>query len=100
MPRWQEITAKAVHHGLYACVTLQPIFGLMMVSFSKGSPVAFTVIPLKIVQNDLINEIGHVAHMVNAFIITGLVTLHILAALYHHLVLKDNVLKRMLPGRA
>ncbi|MEQ8328785.1 MAG: cytochrome b [Parvibaculum sp.] len=100
MPRWQEITAKAVHHGLYACVTLQPIFGLMMVSFSKGSPVAFTVIPLKIVQNDLINEIGHVAHMVNAFIITGLVALHILAALYHHLVLKDNVLKRMLPGKA
>jgi len=28
------------------------------------------------------------------------VTLHILAALYHHLVLKDNVLKRMLPGGA
>ncbi len=89
-----------MHHGLYACVTLQPIFGLMMVSFSKGSPVAFTVIPLKIVQNDLINEIGHVAHMVNAFIITGLVALHILAALYHHLVLKDNVLKRMLPVRS
>ncbi len=50
-------------------------------------------------QNDLINEIGHVAHMVNAFIITGLVALHILAALYHHLVLKDNVLKRMLPAK-
>lgn len=97
MPRWQLIAAKATHHSLFALVTLQPLFGLMMVSFSKGAPVAFGVIPLKIVQNDLINEIGHVAHMVNAFIIAALVTLHILGALYHHVIVRDNVLKRMLP---
>lgn len=97
MPRWQEIAAKATHHGLYACVTLQPIFGLLMVATSKGEPVAYGVIPLKIAQNDTINEIGHVLHGVNGFIIAGLVGLHILAVLYHQIVLKDNLVKRMLP---
>jgi cytochrome b561 len=97
MPRWQEIAAKAVHHSLYASVTLQPVFGLMMVMFSKREPVAFGVIPLKIVQNDTINAIGHTLHGINAWILTALVSVHILAALYHHFILKDNVLKRMLP---
>ena len=97
MPRWQEIAAKATHHGLYACVTLQPVFGLLMVTTSKGEPVAYGVIPLKIVQNDTINEIGHVLHGVTGFIIAGLVGLHILAVLYHQIVLKDNLVKRMLP---
>ena len=90
MPRWQEIAAKATHHGLYAAVTLQPIFGLLLVTTSKNEPVAYGVIPLKIARNDML-------HVINAYAIVGLVALHILAALYHHLVLKDNVLKRMLP---
>lgn len=97
MPRWQEIAAKAVHHSLYASVTLQPIFGLMMVTTSKRDPVAFHVIPLKIAQNDTINAIGNTLHGINAWILTALVAVHILAALYHHFILKDNVLKRMLP---
>jgi len=97
MPRWQEITAKSTHHLLMLCVTLQPIFGLMMVTTSKREPVAFGFIPLKIAQNDTINEIGRTLHGINAWILAALVALHIGAALYHHFVLKDNVLKRMLP---
>ncbi|MDP2122878.1 MAG: cytochrome b [Parvibaculum sp.] len=97
MPRWQEIAAKSVHHLLMLCVTLQPIFGLMMVTTSKRDPVAFGVIPLKIVQNDTINGIGHVLHGINGRLLLALVLIHVAAALYHHFVLKDNVLKRMLP---
>ncbi len=97
MPRWQQIASKAVHHGLYASVTLQPVFGLLMVTTSKGEPVAYGVIPLKIAQNDTINEVGHVLHGLNGYLLAALVTLHILAALYHHVVLRDNVLRRMLP---
>lgn len=97
MPRWQEIAAKATHHSLYALVTLQPIFGLLLVTTSKGEPTAFGVIPLKVAQNDMLHEIGETLHVINAYLILTLVTLHILAALYHHVVLRDNVLKRMLP---
>ena len=97
MPRWQEITAKSTHHLLMLCVTLQPVFGLMMVTTSKREPVAFGTIPLKIAQNDTINGIGHVLHGINSRLLLALVLLHIGAALYHHFVLKDNVLKRILP---
>ena len=68
-----------------------------MVTTSKRDPVAFNVIPLKIAQNDTINSIGRELHEINAWILTALVAVHILAALYHHFILKDNVLKRMLP---
>lgn len=97
MPRWQEIAAKATHHGLYACVTRQPIFGLLMVTTSKGEPVAYGVIPLKIARNDMLHETGEWLHAVNGYIIAGLVALHILAVIYHQIVLKDNLVKRMLP---
>lgn len=97
MPRWQQIAARATHHSLYALVTLQPLFGLLLVMTSKGDPYAFGVIPLKIAQNDTLHEIGEWLHVVNAFIIAALVALHILGALYHHLLMRDNVLKRMLP---
>jgi len=97
MPRWQRIAAKATHHSLFALVTLQPLFGLLLVTTTKGNPYAFGIIPLKIAQNDTLHEVGEVLHMTNAFIITALVTLHVLGALYHHIIVRDNVLKRMLP---
>ncbi|ABS63229.1 cytochrome B561 [Parvibaculum lavamentivorans DS-1] len=101
MPRWQTITARATHHSLYLLVTLQPIFGLMMVTTSDREPVAFGFIPLKIAENGVINEIGHVGHMINAYLLTALVLLHIAGALEHHFIRRDNVLRRMLPfGKA
>ena len=100
MPRWQQILAKSVHHLLMLTVTLQPIFGLMMVSFHEKSINAFGVIPLKIVQNDTLNGIGHEAHEINAFVICGLLVLHIGGALYHHFVARDATLTRMISGNA
>ena len=100
MPRWQQILAKSVHHLLMLTVTLQPIFGLMMVSFHEKSINAFWVIPLHIAQNDTLNGIGHEAHEINAFIICGLLALHIAGALYHHFIVKDATLTRMKSGSA
>ena len=99
MPRWQQILAKSVHHLLMLCVTLQPIFGLMMISFHEKSITAFWVIPLHITHNEVLHDIGHEAHEINAFIICGLLALHVAGALYHHYVVKDATLKRMLWGR-
>ena len=97
LPRWQQIASKATHHGLYLLVILQPLFGLMMATTSKGSLKAFGVLGLQISPNEAINGAGHVLHGLNAWIITALILLHAAAALYHHFIRKDNVLKRMLP---
>jgi cytochrome b561 len=37
-----------------------------------------------------------VAHVSLALLLVGLIVLHVLAALYHHLVRKDGLLRRML----
>ncbi|PKQ08186.1 MAG: hypothetical protein CVT73_07820 [Alphaproteobacteria bacterium HGW-Alphaproteobacteria-12] len=98
---WHIMAAKLTHRGLYTCVTLQPLFGLLAVSTSKGEPTAYGVIPLKIVRNDTVHEIGEVLHGVNAWILVALVTFHVLGALYHRFITRDNVMQRMLPfGKA
>lgn len=97
LPRWQQIASKATHHGLYALVILQPLFGLLMTTSSKGNLKAFGLFGTQIAPNETINGIGHVLHGLNAWAITSLIALHVLAALYHHFIRKDTVLKRMLP---
>lgn len=98
MPRWQEIASKATHHGLYAFVLLQPLIGLMMAGTStKGSLKAFGLWGLQFAPNETIHELGETLHGLNAWIIAVLVALHIAAALHHHFVRRDTVLKRMLP---
>jgi len=42
----------------------------------------------------------HQIHAVSAWVLLGLIGLHILAALFHRFVLKDEVLQSMLPWRA
>lgn len=96
-PRWQEILSLAVHHSLYACITLQPLLGLLLATTSKHNLVVFGAIGLQLQQNDQLHEIGAELHEINGFLIAALVAVHILAALYHALIIKDNVLKRMLP---
>jgi len=43
------------------------------------------------------HDLLQLAHKVGFYIIGGLVVVHILAALKHHFIDKDTVLKRMLP---
>ncbi|HEX7775668.1 MAG TPA: cytochrome b [Parvibaculum sp.] len=97
MPRWQQIAAKATHHGLLALITLQPIFGLTMAASSKYNLKPFGLFGLQIGQNDAIHELAEVLHNTNAVIIAVLFALHTLAALYHHVVKRDATLKRMIP---
>ena len=42
----------------------------------------------------------HQIHALSAWVLLGLIGLHILAALFHRFVLKDEVLRSMLPWRA
>jgi cytochrome b561 len=97
LPRWQVIASKATHHGLYFLVILQPLLGLLVTTTSKFNLHAFGVLGLQIAPNETIHEIGEKLHGLNALLIAGLITLHIAAALYHHFIRHDAVLKRMLP---
>ena len=50
-------------------------------------------------KNEAFAGIMNQGHTILAYILIAAICLHVGAALYHHFVMKDDVLKRMLPGR-
>lgn len=97
MPRWQITASKASHHSLYLFAILQPIWGIGQALFAKIPVKPFGAVSLSIGADPTLFKIFHVLHALNAILLIGLISLHILAALYHHFVQHDTVLKRMLP---
>lgn len=96
LPRWQ-ITASKLSHGLlYATMAAMPLAGLAGSLFSKGGIAVFGYpLPRVFAANHDISELFFSAHSVIAWILVGLITLHVLAALKHLLVNKDGVFQRM-----
>ncbi|MGD9650037.1 MAG: cytochrome b/b6 domain-containing protein [Dongiaceae bacterium] len=98
MPRWQRLSAHLSHYGLYALAIAMPLFGWLM-SAAAGFPVSYFglfVLPNPIAPDPALREFFRAAHGVGAYLLAGLVALHIAAALYHHFIRRDNVLRRML----
>lgn len=97
---WQRYLANAMHFALYALMFAMPIAGWMILS-AEGDPIPFYgfELPPLIGQNkataELIEEIHTTAGTVGYY----LIGLHAVAGLFHHYVLRDNTLKRILPGR-
>jgi len=99
MPRWQRVGAHASHIGLYALLLTTPLLGWTM-SSARNFPVSWFglfTLPNLVIPNRPLYQFLHEAHEVAAKLIFVLAVLHAAAALKHHFVDKDNVLRRMLP---
>lgn len=98
--RWQKLAAGLMHVALYVLMIGMPITGWLVLS-GEGKPVPFFGLELPALMGedkdlaDLFEEIHETAG------ITGywLIGLHTVAALFHHYVVRDNTLRRMLPFR-
>lgn len=97
---YERRLARGTHASLYALLIALPLTGWIM-SSARGFPVSW----FNLVQ--LPNPVGRNVPLYHALVrvhITlaiglGLVlALHIAAAIKHHFVLKDDTLRRMLPG--
>ncbi|MGE3914868.1 MAG: cytochrome b [Hyphomicrobiaceae bacterium] len=96
-----EITAKVVRivHGmLYALMVAIPVVGIASV-FTAGKPLSLgwleLVPPSGLVFRELAKPLREI-HETLALSLLGLVGLHAAAALFHHYVLRDGVLRSML----
>ena len=100
MPAWQHFAALATHWGLYAFLIVQPIVGWIATSAYRAPTLFFWLFELPpIWQEDrAFSEAMFVVHRAMGITIAILVCVHIGAALYHHFVLKDRVLARMVSG--
>lgn len=98
-PRWQHLAAVAVHLALTVLTIALPLSGLFD-RWARGRPVKVfggldLPAPFPIPGDRLWGEV----HEVMGNLLLAVVAAHVAAALWHHLVMKDSTLRRMLPRR-
>ena len=99
-PRWQTLLAKSMHLALYALMIGMPLLGWLTLS-AEGKQIPFFgfQLPPLIGESKSIAERAKELHEAGGTLGYFLIGLHAAAALYHHYVVRDNTLARMLPGR-
>ena len=99
LPQWQKNVATVNINILYALMFIMPISGFAMTILSGRSINMYGLFTINsFVQDAALAKVCYATHVNSAIIITALVILHILAAIYHHFIRKDNVLSRMCFG--
>jgi len=96
---WQQEASHFVHAWIYFLLILIPLLGWLGISLYPAVLLfgAFEV-PSLVPADRAKSAAVFAAHAYAAFTLVGLIILHISAALYHHFVRGDDVLRRMLPG--
>lgn len=96
-PVWQRLSAHIVHFGLYVLVIAMPLAGLIGSSAAQKYPhIGNFNFMLPVPHEKWISHLSFEFHEWIAYAIIAFATIHILAALYHHYILKDDVLRRMM----
>jgi cytochrome b561 len=99
MPHAQKCAARIMHLLLYISMLVMPISGITMSQLGGRTVKVFDwfALPNILDKNKEFSELVYYVHLYSSYIIIGIVSLHIIAALYHHFIQKDNILSRMLP---
>lgn len=99
--RLQSLAAKASHSFLYLTMLVVPMLGWMASMTYGGRTFFFGLfeMPVWLPKNMDWAQILQPAHIWAAWIMLGVVAVHFLAALWHHVVRRDGTLLQMLPGR-
>ncbi|WP_168192694.1 cytochrome b [Undibacter mobilis] len=101
IPGWQETSSQIVHWLLYALLLAVPVLGWINADW-RGMPIVlfgYELPHLIAARAAGWQWTGDVHGVLANFAMLILVGVHAVAALYHHFVMHDGVLKRMLPGR-
>ncbi|HEU4620586.1 MAG TPA: cytochrome b [Burkholderiaceae bacterium] len=101
MPAWQRASAHLSHIALYVLMFAIPLTGYFY-SLAAGFPIVYLgVLPLPVLMdpNPELKGVLKEAHEVLAWMLAGVLVVHVMAALKHHWVDRDEVLARMLPKR-
>ena len=99
-PQWQSRLASGMHFALYALMVAMPVLGWLTLS-AQGKVVPFFGLQLPQLVSESKSVAGWVKELHEAGGTIGyfLIGIHAAAALFHHHIVKDNTLRRMLPFR-
>lgn len=99
LPRWQALAASGTHGALYLLMFAMPLTGWLQNS-AAGFPLTWFglfKVPALIERNRDAFQWWQDAHETLAWLLMALIALHAAAAIKHHLIDRDEVLRRMLP---
>jgi cytochrome b561 len=98
-PLYEKVLARISQALLYILVIVMPLTGWLMSSAANVPVVIFGLIklPSLVEPDESFMESMQGAHEIQSLVLLTLTTLHILAALRHHFVKKNNILHTMLP---
>jgi cytochrome b561 len=98
---WVRIASKGTHYLLYALLVTEAALGFAF-RWGAGRPMEFFGLGIPPLIGEMGRPLRHQLRDFHEWIGWAIVIIalgHALAALYHHYVLKDRVLRRMLPKR-
>lgn len=98
LPLWEIIAARTVHWAFYGFMFAMPITGWLITS-AAGLPVSFFglfVLPNLIAPNEELRILFQEIHEWLGYALIATIVLHASAALKHHFINKDDILRRML----
>jgi cytochrome b561 len=97
-----ELASKVVHYALYALILVEVVLGITL-RWAGPEPLAFfnlftipSPLTLAADQRHWVRE----THELIGTIVIIVAGIHAAAALFHHYVMRDDVMRRMLPGRS
>lgn len=98
LPTWQAGLSYVFHFALYAFFIVMPILGIMT-AWTDGKilyiPFTDLALPALMAENEELAHQLEDLHGLIGDIFYWVIGFHVLAALYHHFIRKDDTLKRM-----
>ncbi len=99
-PRWQKLAARATHVGFYVMLLAMPLVGWAASSAAGRDILWFGLFEWPLLPigggRDMARDLMDL-HESGAKVLYVLIFLHIVGALKHHFIDRDNVLHRMIP---
>jgi cytochrome b561 len=101
LPSWQRWSAGVTHFALYALLLVMSLSGWASASARQWPVRAFGFIPMPAIvapEAQIGFQLGDLHADKLSWILLAVIGLHVLAALYHRFMKRDDVLRRMLPS--
>lgn len=98
LPKLEKIAARSMHWAFYGFMFVMPITGWLITS-SAGLPASFFglfTLPDLIAPDEHKRQLFEWMHQWLAYALIAAIMLHTAAALKHHFINRDNILRRML----